>query len=846
MPIFDGLSTELMGAAIYDLGKVIKSKISKTEWVQMTLRKWNLSGEQHDFAALYLTALVELRYAEKDIIVLAFFREESIMKVFYNYYYGDKAIRSNEEHLLDGLNHCVEALQVGDDIKAANIDVETEVFSFWEVFKQKVQESRTVKEVEIEQKLQQLKSKTDDIHGMMTLFLSWMKQQGKTEIQVADKIYNIDKIDNAFFGQLLTKTPRFLTQKPFNTNFFIGRDTDLAAIETDYQKNNHLLVLVNGEGGMGKTTLAARYWFLHEARYTHLAWVFADRGIGNALISLSGSLGVSFSPNDNEATQIIRITEAINNLESPCLLVFDNANDAKDLEKHFVTLRRLSNCQVLLTSRVTALQDVPVHRVKPLDSAFAVQVFTEHYPKYSESDAPLLNSLLHAVGFNTLVIELLAKNLTVFNKFKTQYSLATLVADLQQRGLLAVQGKAVKTLYQADTLRTETPDSIIAAMYDVSALSDMERYLLNNFAILPAENIPYTRFIELLKPDNSDIFDDSLSSLQQKGWIDYFETTGDFKISPVIQHITKLKNKTTLLDDCDTLIDTLKDELHPDNIHKDNYTFSAIFSRYAETVVAAFDAPNYNAALLCERIGTYYTTIGNLDKALAFYEKERAISQELCVLQPDDEYNKNVLAISYEKLGTTHTSLGNLDKALGLYEEYYRLAAALYAANPNNVEFKNGLAISYQFLGNTHTSLGNLDKALGFYEELNKLFEELYAANPNNVEFKNGLAISYERLGGTHTSLGNLDKALGFYEESNRLGKELYAANPNNVAFKNGLAVSYSQLGRFYQDKNQDKKQARIYFEQCQTLWTELATSFPSYVEFQKNLKWVQGRLSEQ
>jgi tetratricopeptide (TPR) repeat protein len=114
------------------------------------------------------------------------------------------------------------------------------------------------------------------------------------------------------------------------------------------------------------------------------------------------------------------------------------------------------------------------------------------------------------------------------------------------------------------------------------------------------------------------------------------------------------------------------------------------------------------------------------------------------------------------------------------------------------------------------------------------------------VEFKNGLAISYSKLGETHTSLGNLDKALELYNDEVKLFEELYAANPNNVAFKNGLAISYYQLGRFYQDKKHDKKQARIYFEECQTLWTELATSFPSYVEFQKNLEWVQDRLSEQ
>ncbi|MEY3241800.1 MAG: hypothetical protein RIR11_3239, partial [Bacteroidota bacterium] len=631
------------------------------------------------------------------------------------------------------------------------------------------------------------------------------------------------------------KIPRFLTQKPFNTNFFIGRDTDLAAIETDYQKNNHLLVLVNGEGGMGKTTLAAQYWFLHEARYKHLAWVFADRGIGNALISLSGSLGVQFSPEDKEADQVIRITKAINNLESPCLLVFDNANDATDLEKHFITLRRLSNCQVLLTSRVTKVADARVHRVLQLSHPDAVRIFKKHYPKHTDTEDILLDKLLTAVGSNTLVIELLAKNLAMFNDFDTTYRLETLVSDLQDKGLFALQNEIVDVVYQSDALRKETPENIIAAMYDLSALPDDEKQMLSNFALLPAENIPFHRLKDLLKPTDSPTFKNTLRALQQKGWIDYFEITGDFKISPVIQHITKLKNKTTLLDDCKSLIQTLKDELEYDNIHKDNYTFSAIFSRYAETVVAAFDAPNYNAALLCERIGTYYITIGNLDSAIAFYEKDRAISQELCVLQPDDEYNKNILAISYSKLGDTHTSLGNLDKALGFYEERNRLGKELYAANPNNVAFKNGLANSCCFLGITHTSLGNLDKALGFYEEYNRLKKELYAGNPNNVEFKNGLAISYEKLGNTHTDLGNLDKALGFYEDYNRLEKELYTANPNNVEFKNGLAISYQHLGITHTRLGNLDNALGLY-EEYNRLEKELYTAHPSNVEFKNFL----------
>ena len=310
-----------------------------------------------------------------------------------------------------------------------------------------------------------IKGSTLDISGNLnigdTTIATQQNHSGNGDNVANDKVEGDkvegNKITNEYHYYGERKIIRLLTDRPFYTDFFIGRDTDLAAIESAYQQKKHVLMLVNGEGGMGKTTLAAHYWFLHEKRYTHLAWVFADSGIGNALLRLAQPLGITFHPQDDERAQIARITEGVNQLAAPCLLVFDNANQADDLEKHFVTLKKLTNCHILLTSRVTELGDAPVHRVAHLKKADAVAVFKKHYPKHQDTEGGLLDSLLHAVGFNTLVIELLAKNLAVFNKFQTQYSLASLVADLQGKGLLALKNKAVKVVYQSDTLRTETP-----------------------------------------------------------------------------------------------------------------------------------------------------------------------------------------------------------------------------------------------------------------------------------------------------------------------------------------------------------------------------------------------------
>ncbi|MEY4903293.1 MAG: hypothetical protein RLZZ292_1108 [Bacteroidota bacterium] len=641
--------------------------------------------------------------------------------------------------------------------------------------------------------------------------------------------------------------PRFLTTQPFQSGFFVGREKDLEAIDAEFQVNHRSLVLVSGEGGIGKTALIANYWFTHQARYKHLAWIFADGGVANALLSLATTLGISFEVQEKEAAQLERVVASINNLDAPCLLVFDNANNATDLEKHFVLLQKLSNCHIILTSRVTELGDLFVYRVKSLDNAAAVLLFKQHYPKYSEADAPLLDSLLHAVGFNTLVIELLAKNLAVFNTFQTNYSLSSLLTDLQRKGLFEVQNKAVKSTYQSDNLRSETPDNLIAAMYDLSDLSEMEAYLLSNFALLPAEPISYQCFAALIEPEDTGVFEENLKTLQQKGWIEYVDATQSFKTSPVIQYITKLKNKAHLYADAEILIDALMMKLDPDLLHEDNYRNSTLFAHYGESVVAALEEEGTDAlAGLCEGIGTYYTKVGNLEKAIGMYEKYNKIATKLYENAPENQFFKDSLAISYGRLGNMYSTLGDLEKSLTLYENYHRLEEELTVAYPNKVDYQTGLAISYSKLGEIHGALGNIEKSVSFYEKQVILSKAIYekelilsqkqsSENPTADTAKSILAFSYEKLASIYTTTGNLEEALPLYQEQCRLMEELYAAHPENVEFKNNLAIAYSQFGETHSNLG-DCEQALLFYEKGLSLADELYAAYPMNVEFKNGV----------
>jgi tetratricopeptide (TPR) repeat protein len=641
--------------------------------------------------------------------------------------------------------------------------------------------------------------------------------------------------------------PKYLTDLPFVSDDFRGREQELAAIEQRlFAKTGQPLLLVNGEGGMGKTSLAARYFVNLREQYVHMAWLFTSSDLADDLLRLAAPLGLDFSVEMPAEARLPLLLRELANLNAPCLIVLDNANEAKALRKVWIALGKLPNVHLLLTSRLRDFEEAREPLViGGLPEKLALELFEQHYKALTEEERVLFVDLYRAVGGNTLVLTILAKNLHQLNRLREKYRLTDLVADLQQRGVFGLaHSSTVSTAYQSQDggLRRETPEAILEALYDLRPLGETEAQVLAVFSVLPAENLPFD-LLETLIPNTTDL-DQMLLGLYEKGWLDYEPADNSFKCSPVVQQVTR-KQLTDLWGKCSAMVRILVGQLDLDILHIDNYRHSTRYARLAEAVVVTLENEEYLLALLCERLGNYYKEIGNLSKAMFYFTKCNERSETLCQIEPDEPYNKHELAISYSKLGDTHSALGNLAQALNFFEQRSALGKELYEAYPQNVEFKNGLAGSYSKLGDTHSALGNLAQALNFFEQYNQLEKELYESYPQNVSFKNSLAISYQYLGITHSALGNLAQALNFFEDYNKLEKELYESYPQNVEFKNGLAVSYSKLGVFYRDKKSNPTSARPYFEQCQQLWQELALDFPAYVEFQKNLQWANDALAK-
>ncbi len=672
------------------------------------------------------------------------------------------------------------------------------------------------------------------------------------------------------------RVPRFLTAPPFKPEGVLGRSDELNQIHQTLRADDRPLLLMNGEGGIGKTTLAACYWHNEQATYKHAAWLFVDGGIHSALLSLANTLSLTFDPQLSDEEQMARLLQRLASLDADCLLILDNANDPAELETCYLNLRKLPNCHVLLTTRVDEMAGAARLKIEPLLKPEAIRLFT-HYCPVTAAETDTIHQILVAIGYNTLVIELLAKNLKNLNEFSPTYSLSNLLNDLQAKGLLHLQTQVVQTAYGSSRLRTAEPEAILRAMYDLNQLPPPAQWLLNNLAVLPAQGYPYALLEDLLTPAQAGQIQAGLRELRQKGWVDWNETEKTVKISPVVQAVARDKNKQTLLTDCATLVASLNtkfDSLNYTQVQqylpltrsvvgalseanadvdklvfrladflKETGNFSEAAALFNKLVARLNDSGNaVNLSVCWSRLGELYLAEGRFEQALDFFEKDLMYTKKLYEANPQLELLKEGLAISYQKLGELHQAQGHFEQSLDFFEKGLRLKEELIEANPQSEHLKNGLAICYSRLGVLHQAQGRFGKALYFFTKQFQLAEKLYETNPQSEQLKTGLAIGYSKLGELCHAIGHIEKSAYFFEKQFQLAEELHKANPSSVGLHNGLAISYWKLGSLAREIAENS-QARLYFEQAEAIWTVLCEQV-GIPEYCNNLAQIQRDLA--
>jgi hypothetical protein len=403
-----------------------------------------------------------------------------------------------------------------------------------------------------------------------------------------------------------TPLPKELTSRLPKTpaQTIVGRDKDLADLH-ERLFNHRQVVLVNGLGGIGKTTLAQVYLTTYYEQYQHIAWISQiSDNIVNDLVNTGGlllSLGIDPQNKEREAlfNEVIMALKRIS--PGPNLLVIDNATAS--LSGLYDYLPAQPHWHILVTSR----ERIYKFELKALDflsEAEAVTLFLQHYQRGQIAEAAL-QELVRQVDYHTLTLEILAKT-AQRQRLGSDKLQTALAADLAAN----IQVNHART-------KIEKVRAYLESIFNLSALSAAERWLMQQFTCLPPEFHSYDLLQALLRPEESDpaaSLADTLAELTDKGWLLHNQASDSFKMHRIIAEVTTRQQPPTLAD-VETLLARLTALLCLDQA-KDNPIDKFPWIPFGQAALAHFSQEQAAAiATLQNNLATVLKDLGDYEGA---------------------------------------------------------------------------------------------------------------------------------------------------------------------------------------------------------------------------------------
>lgn len=618
---------------------------------------------------------------------------------------------------------------------------------------------------------------------------------------------------------------------------FLGREEELKTI---YEKLNSggKLMLINAEGGIGKTTLAAKYWNEALNNYKYAAWLFCEGGIVNSLKELAPQLNIDLNGMD-EQQQIQAMKLGLAAVQNDFLLVLDNANNEDDIRLFRQEFEGF-HWHVLITSRCQGVlsqeQELPITHLPP---PLAKALFTRHYREEREEFEELLDRVLLAINYHTLLTEVFAKNLAEAAELEAM-DLGIFLNKLENGGLyLREHSFEIENNEWAIKRKLATTDQILDALYDFSQLTEEQRFLIVNISLLPAE--PYSlHFLNSLlakEPERTARqLRDTLKRLVRKGWIS--EADRSYRISPVIQKLVLVKHAETLSGDSIDLLERLNyiTETDTHNLIRTSLKDAASYIQPVHHINQYLNQePGFEISVYNHNSAIYYTNIGDLVNANKIYIQNENIYLALLKLDPGNIDVKNFLGVLYNGLAQTYGDWGDLELQLVYINKSHEIAKEVIQNSPETLLYQNNLAQSYSSVGKIHETTGDMEQALVNYQKANEIIQSICKESPETPVFKNNLAFSYSNLGRIYEYRKDWKNALPHYIANNEITQEVYENNRETLIFKNNLAESFSSLGRLYKACN-DNERAEINFKRHHEIAKELCEEAPGTLMYKNNL----------
>ena len=621
----------------------------------------------------------------------------------------------------------------------------------------------------------------------------------------AQSVHIGDIINHIVNGEMLAIPKRLTNFIPVDATHVVGRDVEVQATR-DKLLTAKPTVLVNGIGGIGKTTLALKYMVNYTPQYQHLAWLNAASGVQSAFIGndeLLKALHIKAEVeqyvntaqpnkafdcvfkrlNDLNARDVITEKHTQNHplSKNNILVVLDNANDLNDLlyyKKYFDT----AHIHLLITSRALPL-DWQVVNVEALPKEQALLFFRQTAPSVSATDAALYD-LLEKLFYHTLLIELVAKaakaNALDFDRLHRAITDKFIHdPDLQKRKIdVAAHSETIGE----EVKRAKIGEYIWLIFKNVKELPDQAREMLRAFALLP----PATAFDEDFLTQHfaqwhitEGIYDNLDINLVERGWLDKDKTR--YTMHPLIADVVvkHLEVGAEYAEDYIFKVAALIycNDKKPNESISEKKQYEPITERLVKLF---FDENTESMSYLLQSFNDYNRIFGQYRKAV--YLGERALQ----IAENSTTMNETAVSICLSNLALGYEKIGYYTEAIALIKRALTIDKKIFGRNhPNIATLKSSLAMVYQKIG-------------GYSEAANLLRFALAADKKRFGEEHPTIATRQSNLAVVYLNLKRYPEAANLLEKSLSINKIHFGENHLNItSCQSNLALAYKHLGLY-------------------------------------------------
>ena len=580
-----------------------------------------------------------------------------------------------------------------------------------------------------------------------------------------------------------------------SSNYYISRKDKLSEIR-QHLENYHIAYLY-GIGGIGKSETAREYAEEYRCAYTtiqlsvysgDLKALIAGLKIARSKISDDCDQTDDYFEKDiniRYGTRLAILSQTMMNNERT-LLIIDNYNvepDSDEYKRNVEVMKDLKklHIHILFTTRTLPNDDKTKIDVEEFSKEELRHMFFAINPKDKDKKERIaqVDELIETAYRHTLTVDLVAHQTAKIEEYGKK-TLADYIEILQKSGMNSGINVAVYN-NKDENEKSAVIFEHIKALFNLSSLTDKERYIMVNACLLPLSGMPvaeFETFIDLENHPDSESSDgwgedSTITNLVKSGWMKKIDSgVSRIALHPLVAEVVANELQPEITEDkcqkfcgsIEKLVDNCKNDFETIEPYKD------LFNKSAKRLMENEDEKTAN---YLSSVSYILPKLEHQSDALLYSLKALEIQEKVL---PENLLNianaLNIVANAYSYLNDPEKELEYKLKALAIQEK------VLPENHPDIAISLNNVGVAYAVLGDLEKSLEYLFKSLA----IEKVLSENYSAIETCLD---NICFVYDES-------GEYEKELVYLSIAMEIRKKEFQKN------QSAIASLYSDMGYAY------------------------------------------------